>query len=197
MKIVFTRGTAGAVIDLFSSLLSQPLSADQLYKWVDRHGKVTYQSEPPPADAWSVEQKKIGTGVKAEAPEENTTVTVPITFYVKPDCPLCDKARAYFGEKQIAITEVDITTNPDEAEKMLKQVGHDDVPTVIVGNKAITGFQEEMLSKILVSSGYRLPAAEGAEEGTEEAAPGVAEGAAEQPAETTGEETGTGFEQQQ
>jgi glutaredoxin len=179
MKSDFSKGAAGAALFMICNLFVSPLLAGELYKWVDREGNVTYQSEPPPADAWSVEKSKINTVVEQEE-EAEAPVTVPLVFYVKPDCPLCDQAKAYFAEKNIAATEVDISANADEAEKMLKQVGHNDVPTVIVGNKAITGFQEKTMNTILVNSGYKLPPAEGdeevVEEGTEQGAQEGAEG---------------------
>jgi glutaredoxin len=177
MKTDFTKVATATALFLFCSLPSSPLFAEELYKWVDREGNVTYQSEPPPADAWSVQKPKINTEVEQEE-EAEVPVTVPLVFYVKPECPLCEQARAYFTEKNIAVTEVDISENADEAEKMLKQVGHNDVPTVIVGNKAITGFQEKTMSTILVNSGYKLSPAEGDEEAVEEGSEqGAQEGA--------------------
>ena len=51
-----------AVLALFLA----PLASAQLYKWVDKDGKVHYSDQPPPAQA--SKQIKVDTGVSSTAP---------------------------------------------------------------------------------------------------------------------------------
>ncbi|MCK5359148.1 MAG: DUF4124 domain-containing protein, partial [Gammaproteobacteria bacterium] len=50
---------------LFISLFSLNANAEQLYKWVDEKGKVTYQSDPPPESAVDVEESNIRLSVES------------------------------------------------------------------------------------------------------------------------------------
>jgi glutaredoxin len=145
----------------------QTVFADQLYKWVDQQGNVTYQSSPPPDGAMNVEKSALTSEPVAD--EDEAGETLPIKYYTKPDCPACDQARTYFEEVGVATAEVDISENTSEADKMKKQLGHNDVPTILVGNKSITGFQKKMMDRILTSAGYDIPGVENTDESASEA----------------------------
>ena len=134
-------------------------AADQLYKWVDSQGRVTYQSTPPPDSAAEIVETKIGTvgASDGEAPAEQVFETDPITFYTKPECATCDQARTYFEEMEIPFEEVDIAEDEAVAAKMQKNFGHNNVPTVKVGNKSITGYEKNTMAKILKGAGYNIP----------------------------------------
>ena len=133
--------------------------ADQLYKWVDSQGRVTYQSTPPPDGAAEVVETTIGTvgAEDSEAEAEQVFETDPIKFYSKPECATCDLARIYFEEMEIPFEEVDITEDVAIAAKMQKDFGHNNVPTIKVGNKSVTGYEQNTMAKILKDSGYNIP----------------------------------------
>lgn len=143
--------------------------ADQLYKWVDSQGRVTYQSTPPPDGAADVVETTIGTvgGEDSETPAEQVFETDPIKFYSKPECATCDLARTYFEEMEIPFEEVDIAEDEAIAAKMQKNFGHNNVPTIKVGNKSVTGYEQNTMAKILKDAGYNIP-------GDEEDAPAEA-----------------------
>ena len=143
------------------SMLSQPVVAADLYKWVDSMGKVTYQSSPPPDGALDVVKSQTDVVVDEEAEAAPVFETDPVKFYTKPECPTCNDARAYFEEMQIPFEEVDISENTVAAEKMEKNFGHNNVPTLKVGNKSITGYEKDTIEKILKNAGYNIPTAEG------------------------------------
>lgn len=156
--------------------------ADQLYKWVDSQGRVTYQSTPPPDDAAEVVKTTIGTvgAEEGDAPAEQVFETDPIKFYTKPDCATCNLARTYFEEMEIPFEEVNIAEDEALAAKMQKNFGHNNVPTIKVGNKSVTGYEVNTMAKILKDAGYNIP-------GEEEGAPAEALVPAEEeaPAEST------------
>ena len=156
MKTTYSIYTFNVALVLLVSTFTQPLAAEELYKWVDQRGRVTYQSSPPPEDAAKVEKSILGNDIADDLTDEGGAEVLPIKFYSKPECPICDDARTYFEETGIPTAEVDITENTAEAERMKKQFGHNDVPTVLVGSKSITGFQKNMLDKILKDAGYDI-----------------------------------------
>ncbi len=168
----------------FTATYVLPAAADGLYKWVDERGRVTYQNTPPPEDAASVERSAIsatvndlpGEEVEAEAPAEEAAVSeteeaeateeiaeeevVSITLFTNPECTTCEDMRAYFEESEIAFEEIDISEDTDQAEEMKQKHGHNNVPTIVVGNKSITGGSVNDLQTLLKNSGFEVPSEE-------------------------------------
>jgi glutaredoxin len=171
MIIAHSLKILSSAIALASFLAVQPASAEKLYKWVDKNGNVTYQSDPPPDDAWTVERSSISTGGDEQAELDAVTIE-PVQFYSNNACPDCDDARVFLQDNNVPFNEIDVS-DEDTAGVMEKYLGHNNVPTFVVGNKAITGYQEQFLQKVLINSGYELltvvgePAEETVEETTE------------------------------
>ncbi len=57
-----------------------------------------------------------------------------LVVYTKPNCPYCDKARAYYNENNIEFTEYDAQNSKEHQEKMLELSGGDLTVPVIVEN---------------------------------------------------------------
>ena len=58
------------------------------------------------------------------------TSTTEYTVYTKPDCPQCDKTKAYFDSKGISYTAVDITEVPAALEYITEELGYSQAPVV-------------------------------------------------------------------
>ncbi|MDR6508080.1 glutaredoxin family protein [Arthrobacter oryzae] len=58
------------------------------------------------------------------------TSTTEYTVYTKPDCPQCDKTKAYFDSKGISYTAVDITEVPVALEYITEELGYSQAPVV-------------------------------------------------------------------
>ena len=157
MKITYRFFIVNTALFVFINLFSQAANAEQLYKWVDKKGNVTYQSSPPPEGAAQVEKSKISIGTgEVEAQTTEIFETDPIKFYTKPECPTCDQARTYFEEMAIPFEEVDISEDTAAAAKMERNFGHNNVPTMKVGNKSVTGYEKGTMGKILKGAGYNI-----------------------------------------
>jgi len=175
-----------AIILFLCSAFVLPAAADQMYKWVDERGRVTYQSSPPPDDAAEVERPAISTTANDAADEPTKEVAgevagevteevteevtdevaeevaeeaaenevVSITFFSNPDCITCEDLRAYLQENELDFEEIDIVENIERAAAMQDKHGHNTVPTIVVGNKAITGGSVDDLASLLKNSGF-------------------------------------------
>jgi len=163
-----------AIILFLCSAFVLPAAADQLYKWVDERGRVTYQSSPPPDEAAKVERPAISTTANDAAEEVAAEVAgevagevaeevaeeaaeneaVSITFFSNPDCISCEDLRAYLQENELDFEEIDIVENTEMAAEMQDKHGHNTVPTIVVGNKAITGGSVDDLVSLLKNSGF-------------------------------------------
>src|SRR5258705_6363844 len=112
----------GVALVLAACAVAATASAQSsVYKWVDKDGKVHYSSEPPPADAANVTERRMGGGGASEGQlpfaTQQAMKTSPVTFYVSNSCgELCSNGRTLLQNRGIPYTERNAETNPDDTE---------------------------------------------------------------------------------
>ena len=67
------------------------------------------------------------TSTTVAAAERDTTEYL---VYTKPECPNCDKTKAYFDAKGITYTAIDITENAAAYDYVTKVLGYSQAPVV-------------------------------------------------------------------
>jgi glutaredoxin len=146
------------VFVFFAAALALPLHAE-LYKWVDKDGKISYSDVPPPKDAKDVKQKKFTDNVSG--PNDNLPFAVrdakqknPVTLFANKCGEACDGARKLLSGRGIPFTERNPETNLASAEALKKAVGSLEVPALIVGQETYKGFSESTWSAALTQAGY-------------------------------------------
>ncbi len=72
-----------------------------------------------------------------------------ITIYSTPTCVYCKTLKEYFGSKNIAFQEVDVSENEKELEKMVAISGQMGVPVVDIEGEVVIGFDRERIDQIL------------------------------------------------
>lgn len=60
-----------------------------------------------------------------------TSSSTAYSVYTKPDCPNCDKTKAYFDARGITYTAVDITENSAALEYITGELGYSQAPVVV------------------------------------------------------------------
>jgi len=136
-----------------------------VYRWVDHDGKVHFSDTPPPEEAQSVSQKRMGGGYVEQSQLPYATQMAmkknPVTLYVANDCAdTCAKAREFLSRRGIPFTERNAQTNPADTEQLRKLSGALEVPFLLVGANKLRGYEEEGWSAALDGAGYpreRLP----------------------------------------
>ncbi|MDB5813195.1 MAG: hypothetical protein JWN23_312 [Rhodocyclales bacterium] len=130
----------------------------QVYRWVDKDGKVHYSDNPPP-DA-KVEQRKLGDN-SIEATKQGFETTraaqlAPVTLYVSTDCKdVCDQARKLLSARKVPFSENVIKTKEDlGALAKLTGIKTPRAPTLVVGSKPIEGFEPGAWNGALDVVGY-------------------------------------------
>ncbi len=130
----------------------------QLYKWVDKDGKVTYSDVPPPKDAKDVRQKNYGDNV---TPSDDLPYSVkdavkrnPVTLFANACGEPCDKARALLGARGVPFTDRNPETDPGAMDALKEAAGGLSVPTMTIGGRVIKGFADNEWHDALTSSGY-------------------------------------------
>jgi len=145
---------------LLVSVASAAISAQAqtVYRWVDKEGKVQYSDTPPPADAKSSQQKRLGGGA---AGDEQVPYAVqmaiqknPVSVFITGCGEPCSGARALLAKRGIPYTERDPENNPADTEALKKLAGSLHVPVLVVGENSVKGFLEASWNSTLDAGGY-------------------------------------------
>lgn len=161
-SVLWFRVTNAALI--VSLALAGSASAQQMYRWVDKHGRVTYSDTPPPPDARKVEEKQLRPSVLQTSgmsyAMKKAVENYPVTLYLGADCPsACDSARHLLRKRGIPATEK-ILAKPEDVDAYNKLFGTREplVPSLAVGKQTLKGYQEAAWNRALNDAGY--PASE-------------------------------------
>lgn len=142
---------------LFSLLLVASIAHAQLYRWVDEQGRVRYSDTPPPASAKDVQKKKYSTAAGEPGLPYATQRAMrefPVVLYTSPDCgKICADAKALLEKRGIPHREMLVRGN-ESIEALKKASGKNQVPTLMVGAEAISGFEAGAWSGALDKAGY-------------------------------------------
>ena len=136
-----------------------------VYRWVDKDGKVQYSDTPPPKDAKSATQKSMGGGGNENSQLPYATQMAmkrsPVTMFMSGDCgEPCAQGRELLARRGVPYTQRNAQTNPADAEALKKAAGQMQVPVLLVGDNTLKGYSEDSWNAALDSAGYprsRLP----------------------------------------
>ena len=136
-----------------------------VYRWVDKDGKVQFSDTPPPKDAKSVTQKSMGGGGNDLSQLPYATQVAmkksPVTLFMSGDCgEPCEQGRALLAQRGTPYTQRNAQANPADAEALKKAAGQLQVPVLLVGDNVLRGYSEESWNGALDAAGYprtRLP----------------------------------------
>ncbi|MBM3346247.1 MAG: glutaredoxin family protein [Betaproteobacteria bacterium] len=135
--------------------------AQQLYRWVDKDGRVTYSQNPPPAGAAkNVQPRSLGSGSTVESSSLPYSAQVaarnfPVTLYASPDCGApCDDARASLQKRGIPIKEVSVADPKGFDTLKSLSGGKTQVPVLQIGSRTLFGFDAAAWKNNLDEVGY-------------------------------------------
>lgn len=72
-----------------------------------------------------------------------------VRIYTTPACPWCTVAKRYFGEHGISYAEVDVATDRRGLREMVITTGQYGVPVIVVGEKAMVGWNTTEFQRLL------------------------------------------------
>jgi len=72
-----------------------------------------------------------------------------IKVYSTPTCPFCIRAKQFLKENNIAFEDIDVSSNPQAVEEMIKVSGQMGVPVLDIDGEIIVGFDKERISQAL------------------------------------------------
>ena len=129
------------------------LYAQQVYKSVDKNGRVTYSEAPPLPSSGD----KL-TGESAANPSLPYTLQqivsrYPVTLYSAENCAPCISARLMLTQRGVPFTERTIASNEDiEAYKRIN--GDTSLPLATIASQQLKGYEESEWTKYLDAAGY-------------------------------------------
>jgi glutaredoxin len=147
-----------ALVCLIACALLASASAQEVYRWTDKNGKVHYGDQPPPeADAKAANLVKNRVSADGESFETRRAAQVaPLTLYTGADCKeLCTQARDFLKKRKVPYSEQSITT-PEQFAAFVRQSGQQtpQVPTLQVGTRYIEGFAPGSWGSAIDVAGY-------------------------------------------
>ncbi len=133
--------------------------AEQVYRWVDKDGRVHYtQQQPAPAETKNVERRKLSSSIIDSGGLPYATQLAvkdfPVTLYSSPDCgPACSEARESLQKRGIPFKEI-IVGDQKTLQELKSLSGKAQVPTLRVGPDAVAGFEAGAWKTALDAAGY-------------------------------------------
>ena len=140
-------------------LLSITTNAQEIFRWVDKNGKVHYgDSLPPPAEVKSSQTKKINDSVieQEDVPYGVSTAMKnnPVTLYANNCGEACTNAKALLAKRGIPFADKNPEADAAAATALKALVGALQVPTIAIGPNNLSGFDEEGWNAALNAAGY-------------------------------------------
>ena len=152
---------ATRVIFIAAALIALTLDgsqAQQMYRWVDKDGKVNYTQHAPPAGATNVQRRVMsaGTGQTGDLPYATQLAArnFPVTLFTTPDCGApCSTGRDSLEKRGIPFEEV-VVNDEKKVEELRRLAGRTQVPVLRIGKQVEVGFQPESWKSALDIAGY-------------------------------------------
>jgi glutaredoxin 3 len=72
-----------------------------------------------------------------------------VTVYSTPTCPFCKQVKAFLVDSSIKFTDIDVSADQEEAQKMITLSGQMGVPVTDIDGEIVIGFDKKTLSEKL------------------------------------------------
>lgn len=124
------------------------MTAENLYKWVDENGNVTYQDRPPPEQSTGEERYIEGSDDVYRLAGDG------IVLYAAGACDACDRVRDLLVEYQVPFEERNPFGNAETRAELEELSGSLSVPVLLIANEVLAGYDEQLISSALARAGF-------------------------------------------
>ena len=158
LNMFITSRLAGGFFALVLAL-STMANAQEIFRWVDKDGKVHYGDIlPPPAEVKNVQTKKLSERVIEQQAVPYVVLTAmknnPVTLYANNCGEACTDARALLAKRGIPFADKNPASDPEAAAALKALVGALQVPTIAIGASNLQGFEQGSWNAALTAAGY-------------------------------------------
>jgi Domain of unknown function (DUF4124) len=138
--------------------------AQQIYRWLDKDGKVVYSDQPPPADAKQTQTKRLGSSGGAGSNNEELSYATaeaarknPVMLFVNNCGEPCDNARKILSDRGVPHSTKNPELTKEVGDELKRLSGSMSVPFMVIGEAAMRGFEENAWNLALDNAGYPRP----------------------------------------
>jgi glutaredoxin len=133
--------------------------AQEVFRWVDKDGKVHYGDVlPPPAEMKNLQSRKLGDSVIEQDAVPFAVATAmknnPVTLYANDCGEGCTNARALLTKRGVPFSDKNPQTDAAAATALKAAAGGLQVPTIVIGTTNLSGFDENGWHAALDAAGY-------------------------------------------
>jgi len=151
-RIAFLVGIAAAIVAAGAS------AQQQVYRYVDKDGKVVYSDRSPPTDSKEVQAKRLSPNFIESNTVPLATMQAaerfPATLYTFACGTVCQNAEALLNRRGVPYTTVNVE-DVKGAEQLKKLTGEQQAPVLQLGDKLVAkGFNESRWQAMLDEAGY-------------------------------------------
>ena len=144
---------------VLSLALTTAAGAQEIFRWVDKDGKVHYGDIlPPPTEVKNVETKKLSESlIEQQAVPYGVSIAMknnPVTLYANNCGEACADAKALLAKRGILFADKNPESDPEAAAALKALVGALQVPTIAIGANSLQGFEEGSWNAALTAAGY-------------------------------------------
>jgi len=141
---------------VFGTILAAASAQGQnLYKWVDEDGNITYQDSPPPGASDDAKPYAEDAEVAAER-SDAAGPDVSVTLYSVPVCDACDLVRNLLEKNGIPFEERDAGSSVSVQNELMELAGQLSVPMLAIGDGLVSGYSSNAITTALSSAGFTL-----------------------------------------
>lgn len=72
-----------------------------------------------------------------------------VTVYSTPTCAFCVRAKQFLKDNNIAFEDIDVSTDQEKAQEMMKKSGQMAVPVLNIEGEIIVGFDRDKIKQAL------------------------------------------------
>jgi glutaredoxin len=135
------------------TLTSSQLYAQQVFKSVDKQGRVTYSELPPAPGSGDKLTGESATAAPLPYALQQIVSRYPVTLYTAAECAPCINARLMLTQRGVPFTERTVSSNEDiDAYKRLN--GDTSLPLATIAAQQLKGYEESEWTKYLDAAGY-------------------------------------------
>jgi len=133
------------------ALVAIAAPADELYKWVDEDGNVTYQDQPPADAAGEVEALA---GNDDDSSRAAALPDVDVVLYSRGACKSCDRVRELLLGHGVPFEEKFIDGDAGLEAELKAIAGVLSVPALLVGDTVLLGHNRDLILARLDEAGF-------------------------------------------
>ena len=144
-----------------AAMLVAATASAQMYRWVDKDGKVYYTDTPPPAAAKDVQKRGTApaaadAGSTAPYALQQAAKNAPVVVYTSANCGQpCADGKALLAARGVPYREIAVGgDNGMSNEEFKKATGATGVPALSVGKLTTPGYGAEAWHNALDAAGY-------------------------------------------